>query len=98
VHGLSLEAAVLPQGWEKRLVKVQNKNTRGCIGWCLEAHDLAACKLAAFRDQDRDFVRVLLVEGMIKPRKLVSRIKQLPRSLEQLERLVTWVKHTARDL
>jgi len=35
------------------------------IGWCMEAHDLAASKLIAFRDKDRAFVRRLLIEEMI---------------------------------
>ena len=33
VHGVSLETTVLPRGWEKRVVRVQNSNTRNCIGW-----------------------------------------------------------------
>lgn len=33
VHGLSIEAAKLPEGWKNRLVKVQNDNTRQCTGW-----------------------------------------------------------------
>jgi hypothetical protein len=32
--------------------KVQNKNTRDFIGWCIEVHDLAASKLVAFREKD----------------------------------------------
>src|SRR6202022_2414100 len=71
VHGVPIDAATLPGGWEERAVKVQNKNTREFIGWCVEAHDLAASKLAAFRDKDRDFVRVLLAEEMVTPRKLI---------------------------
>jgi hypothetical protein len=73
---LPIEAATLPEGWDERAVKVQNKNTRDFIGWCIEAHDLAASKLVAFREKDREFVRVLLVEKMVTPRKLTTRIRR----------------------
>ncbi len=98
VHGVPLETAVIPKGWEKRAIKVQNPNTRDCIGWCLEVHDLAASKLAAFRDKDRDFVRTLLLEGMTTSGALIRRLRQLPRSYEERERLVTWVRRTAKEL
>ncbi len=67
VHGLPIEeAAVLPRGWEHRAKPVVDEiSTNGKIGWCVEAHDLATSKLAAYREKDRDFVRVLLTEGMI---------------------------------
>ena len=63
VHAVSIEAAVLPQGWERRAKKVSNSNTRGKTGLCVEAHDLAVSKLVAFRPKDLDFVRVLLARN-----------------------------------
>src|SRR5262245_37430691 len=60
VHGVSIDAAVLPTGWQRRAVPVRNENTGNRTGWCVEAHDLAVSKLVAFRDKDRDFVRILL--------------------------------------
>ncbi len=60
VHGLSLGAATLPDGWKDRTNKIQNANTKHYAGHCVEAHDLAASKLVAFRDKDREFVRILL--------------------------------------
>jgi Nucleotidyltransferase of unknown function (DUF6036) len=76
VHGVSIEAAVLPTGWQKRAIEVRNENTRNNTGWCVEAHDLAASKLVAFRDKDKDFVRTLLVEKLIDQRKLHRRVHQ----------------------
>ncbi|MEO8337718.1 MAG: hypothetical protein ABI664_22260, partial [bacterium] len=87
----------LATGWKQRAVRVQNKNTRGFVGWCLEAHDLAASKLAAFREKDRDFVRVLLVNGMVTPRKLIARVRRLPLDEQRRERLVVWIDKTVRD-
>ena len=99
VHGLSIEAAMLPSGWEGRLVQVGSaETTGGKIGMCLETHDLASSKLAAFRDKDRDFVRVLLSEKLVKPRTLVARIRTLKMTDEERERRVKWVDLTVREL
>lgn len=98
VHGVPIETAALPKGWERRAVKVQNANTRQSIGWCLEAHDLAASKLVAFRDKDRDFVRVLLAERLIEPPTLLRRLAQLPRDKAFRDRLIQWVKRTVTEL
>jgi hypothetical protein len=68
VHGVAIESATLPRGWFDRTVAVSHPvSTRGYTGHCLEAHDLAASKLVAYRPKDRDFVRVLLAEGLIDP-------------------------------
>lgn len=98
VHGLSLEAPTLPQGWKSRVVKVQNENTRYHAGLCVEAHDLAASKLVAFREKDRAFVRTLLAEKLVDGERLVRRIEALDVSDSDAERLAEWVKATARQL
>lgn len=100
VHGLPIEeAAKLPQGWRERVVEVCDPIlTRGKSGLCLEGHDLAASKLAAFRDKDRDFVRVLLQEEMIKPAVLIARIKSLALVDGERARRVEWVKATVSGL
>lgn len=50
VHGVPLETAKLPVGWERRARPVRDAiGTRGGTGWCVEAHDLAASKLVANR-------------------------------------------------
>jgi hypothetical protein len=99
VHGISVESAPLPQGWEHRTKPISDRiSTRGNIGWCVEAHDLAASKLTAYREKDRDFVRVLLVEGMIDARILTERIRLLKVDGRQRERLLQWVQNTAEEL
>ena len=97
VHGLSLQAAVLPEGWKDRTITIQNPNTKQYAGHCVEVHDLAASKLVAFRDKDREFVRVLLNENMIDVDTLVERVGALPCSPEERARLTEWVKITAED-
>ena len=78
VHGVPIhEAAVLPEDWEQHAQLVCNANTRNNSGWCIEAHDLAASKLYAFRDKDREFVRALLQHGMIGKTTLEKRVASL---------------------
>lgn len=102
VHGVSIEAAVLPRGWERRATRVCNSNTRGKTGLCVEAHDLAVSKLVAFRPRDLDFVRVLLAEELVSARKVLLRINQLednqraPESHRVMMR--EWVKGIVKDL
>lgn len=98
VHGLSIASATLPDGWENRARIVQNENTGGAKGICVEAHDLAASKLKAYREKDREFVRTLLDEGLIRPNKLVRVINLLPIDEVERMRLIEWVDLTVRDL
>jgi hypothetical protein len=56
-QGVSEETACLPQGWKERLIVIQNENTRGVKGWCLEVHDLLVAKTIAGRDKDFTFLR-----------------------------------------
>ena len=99
VHGVSIESATLPCGWEKRTIPVQHPQaTQGNVGHCLESHDLAASKLVAYRDKDRDFVRTLLVEELVNVDVLRKRITSLPVSDETKQRLTEWISVTANDL
>jgi hypothetical protein len=102
VHGVSIEAAVLPKGWERRAKKVCNANTGGKTGLCLEAHDLAVSKLVAFRPKDLDFVRVLLTRELVSARKLLLRISQLTDSARAPEThrdtMREWVRGLVKDL
>ena len=102
VHGLSIDAAVLPDGWRGRAIAVRNENTRHRTGWCVEAHDLAVSKLVAFRDKDRDFVRVLILENLIGSRKLLLRLRQLPDHPQVTDQLLqsieAWIKGVLMDI
>ena len=100
VHGLPIEeAAKLPAGWRDRVVPVRDATaTLGKTGLCLEGHDLAASKLVAFRDKDRDFVRVLLVEKLINPRTLATRIRTLDVLGDVRERCLRWAELTAAGM
>jgi hypothetical protein len=77
-HGVDESTAVLPEGWRERLVRVENENTRGAIGWCLEPHDLAISKLVAGRDKDLSFIAVMLRQSLVRRDLLRDRLAITP--------------------
>ena len=98
VHGVSVEAAILPPDWLQRTVVVRHAiGTRGNTGHCLEAHDLAASKLAAFREKDRAFVRTLLAERLIDPVVLQKRLMLLPLESSHTSVLQRWLERTMEE-
>ena len=74
-QGVSEETACLPQGWKERLVVVQNENTRGARGLCLEVHDLLVAKIIAGRDKDIDFLKEAAKHRMADPETLLHRLE-----------------------
>lgn len=98
VHGVSIEAAKLPEGWEDRTVQVQDYLNVKNIGRCIEAHDLAASKLIAFREKDTEFVRRLLIEEMISAETLLDRLNKTEADPELLDRARNWVRRIATEL
>lgn len=91
-EGVGPETAKLPMGWQSRLVRVQNQNTDGKIGYCLEPHDLAAAKLAAGREKDWPFVLKMLRAGIIHCEVLLTRLHTLPVPPVVRERAQRWVE------
>jgi hypothetical protein len=75
-HGVDASTAVLPRGWEERLVLVCGANTNNIRGWCLEVHDLAVAKLVAGREKDRDFVGILARRDYIQAPVLRARLSE----------------------
>jgi len=73
----------LPSGWKDRLIRVQNENTGGGAGLCLEVHDLAVSKLVAGREKDLAFVCELLAHELIEISVLAERLSQTEASPEQ---------------
>ncbi len=99
VHGISIESAMLPKGWQDRTVSVCDPiATHGKTGLCIEVHDLAASKLAAYREKDRDFVRMLLIENMIEAKILLERIRTMRLGKQLRNRLAAWIQMTVEEL
>jgi len=77
-HGVSQETANnLPAGWDTRLIPVNNMNTGGVTGWCVEIHDLIAGKYVSAREKDLQFIRLAMTAGMVKQDILMERVRAL---------------------
>jgi len=99
VHGVSIEAATLPEGWAERTVAVFDPvGTKGNTGHCIEAHDLAASKLVAGREKDRTFVAMLLKEGLVDGPILRERVSILPIAPERRQSIDRWIEITLSDI
>jgi hypothetical protein len=73
-QGVAPETSILPAGWAERLVSIQNANTRGATGLCLEVHDLLIAKLAAGREKDVDFAGAAARHGLARGAVLLERL------------------------
>ncbi|MDP1660934.1 MAG: hypothetical protein Q8L55_03380 [Phycisphaerales bacterium] len=73
-HGVGIESAVLPSGWQQRLVQVRTPATAGATGLCLDVHDLAVSKLVAGREKDLDFLAALFTHRLADPAVVRSRL------------------------
>jgi hypothetical protein len=73
-QGVGPETARLPAGWEGRLVRVANENTRGAAGLCLEIHDLVLSKYAAGREKDERFTRAAVLAKLVRREVLEERL------------------------
>lgn len=77
-QGVGERTAVLPRGWKTRLVRVENPNTGGIAGLCLEVHDLAISKYVAGREKDLAFTAALARHGLVHKATLLERAAQTP--------------------
>jgi hypothetical protein len=64
--GVSLNTATLPTGWQQRLIPIDNPNTNGYVGLCLEIHDLLISKYCAGRDKDLEFCEAVVQAGLVR--------------------------------
>ena len=81
-QGVWLDTAILPAGWQERLISICNENTRLVTARCLEPHDLAVSKLVAGREKDREFIEAMCRHDMIQSEVILDRISQLAISAE----------------
>jgi hypothetical protein len=89
-QGVGPETAVLPSGWQNRLVRIQNTNTDSKVGYCLDPHDLAISKLAAGREKDWPFVAEMIRHGFVEIDKLISLADSTP--LVSSFKINAWLK------
>lgn len=83
-QGVGQRTAVLPEGWEGRLVPVP---TSAGTGLCLEPHDLLVSKYTAGREKDREYVRAAVKHGLVDRDTLLHRAELAPVDQEVRERM-----------
>lgn len=97
-QGVDSTTAVLPTGWQDRLVRVQSENTNGRVGFCLEPTDLFLAKCAANRDKDRVFNKALLRHGIVSADEALERAKAMPLPESHQRRLMALVRRLEREV
>lgn len=85
-QGVSITTAVLPAGWQDRVVSWSNRSTGRAAAVFLEPHDCVVSKLVAHRPKDLAFAAALLDAGLISPATLAERISALPESVDPVVR------------
>ena len=86
-----MSTAILPPGWEQRLVTYTSPATEPAAGLCLDPQDLVAAKLAAGRPKDFEFVAALLRAGIVDPETAIGRVAILPIGHAASDRLIAWI-------
>lgn len=75
VDGVSSFTAIMPEGWEDRLLKL---NIEGCNIYFPSLEDIACSKYAAYREKDLRFVEIMWREGLINEYTLLLLAEVLP--------------------
>ena len=91
-QGVEAVTAVLPDGWEGRLVRFKTAGTRGVVAWCLEPHDLWISKMIAGRPKHLEFGRALLERRIVEPAELMKRLEGVDVGEPVRERIGTEVE------
>jgi len=73
-QGVVETTAILPRGWEGRLVRFESRATGGVTAACVEIHDLWISKAIAGRPKDLEFCQALLRRGDVDPATLLERL------------------------
>jgi hypothetical protein len=79
--------ATLPNGWRSRLVELPPGDTEGVRALCLDPHDLAIAKYAAFREKDLTFTRELARRGITAKEQLLRLLEETKVSEELRARI-----------
>ncbi len=90
MHGCGARAfdpngAVLPEGWQFRLIEVRPESTGGASGWCLDPNDLAVGEIWNAGRATSDFLRRLFEHDLIDPDLMLRGMESLPSGRERCE-------------
>jgi hypothetical protein len=94
-QGVSISTAILPSGWEERLIAFDSHEAGRSKAVCLDVYDLVASKLAAGREKDFEFAHALLAARLIRVDILLTRATLLPGPGSVSDRVIKWISGTA---
>ena len=92
--GVSPNTATLSAGWGDRLTPIQNANTNGATGWCIEVHDIAIAKYAAGREKDLRYTATLWEAALLDPDTLAERLRNT--EFKPTDKPRDWIEATIR--
>ena len=87
-QGVSITTAILPDGWEDRVVHLDRSDSRLGYARCLEAHDLVIAKLVAGREKDFEFASALLAADLVDATVLEERAVTIDRPRAVIDRVL----------
>lgn len=90
--GVDLQTSMLPSGWMERLISIENENTNGFVGLCLETHDLLLSKYYAGREKDHEFCSAVMRAGLASPEELILRMAGMEISKSDRLRIAARIK------
>ena len=96
VDPVDSRTAVLPRDWKSRLVNVSSPGTNGVTGLCLDPHDLFISKVAAWREKDIEFAKVMIGHGMVEKDRLLVLASKVPNPEDDLSRAARIIKRIER--
>ena len=95
-QGVGPDTAMLTSDWLDRVHRVQNGNTNGLVGYCLDVIDLFLAKAVAAREKDRDFCMALIEYRYVTPTQVLNAVPNMPLDNEGQRKLRAtirrWVK------
>lgn len=77
-QGVSIELAILPDGWRDRVVGYAQESAAPAKAYCLDRHDLVISKLAVRRKKDYEFSGALIEHRLVDIAQLRARAEMLP--------------------
>lgn len=95
-QGVSASTAVLPDGWQGRLVPFDRPDAHPGRAGCLEIHDLVVAKLVAGREKDLSFATELIAAEMVDPDVLLARAQTIDRPRAVIVRVTTTIGRCAQ--
>lgn len=97
-QGVGPDTAVVPAGWDGRVVRIQSAATNLRVGLCLDPTDLFLSKCHANREKDIEFNRELLRWNYVQVSVARRRVADMPVSEKDKALLLARISRLVKDL